>query len=157
MRKPALLTMALMVFVASQSGCGSMCNLCAFPGGAEIGPSTVFCSPFGGVTRSAMLGGYGTFAGPCAVVEGEGMLLSGNAKEGFRTIGSGVALTGAGLVSIVDTPLSLAGDVLTMPIAHARQQNAPWAAWWGIEWTDPAVKATSTDERSSGAPMERLP
>jgi hypothetical protein len=46
-------------------------------------------------------------------------------------IGGGLMLAGAGLIAIADTPVSLVGDILTLPIAYARHQEYPWATWWG--------------------------
>ncbi len=102
------------------SGCGTLVNLTA-PATSFPGTDLASCTPFGGVKRSLLLGTLGT---------GLGML--GSCEEG----GVGGSLLGAGCVSVglvalfIDTPLSFAGDVLTLPIVLVRQQTAPWAPWW---------------------------
>jgi hypothetical protein len=83
-------------------------------------PST--CVPLGGTLRSAMSGGF-------YLITGVG--------EGTEEFGHGGLIKGAGMVGVglaalvVDTPLSFIGDVVTLPVASARQQGAPWATWWG--------------------------
>jgi hypothetical protein len=118
------------LLVLSQSGCGTMFNLCAPPEpSVGIGPSS--CFPFGGTTRSALLGVVGPSFGFCEVMNGEAKLVQGDASEGFKQIGTGLALGGAGIVSIVDTPVSFVGDVATMSVVFARRARQPWAMWWG--------------------------
>jgi len=106
-----------------QTGCGTVWNLEALPPpgppGIEIGPST--CFPMGGVTRSACLGMLGIPIG----------LATGVAGDGFEERGNGLLLAGAATVSLIDVPLSLVGDLITLPVAYARNQGAPWATWWG--------------------------
>lgn len=34
-------------------------------------------------------------------------------------------------ILVVDTPFSFLGDLVTLPVAQARQKGAPWATWWG--------------------------
>jgi hypothetical protein len=55
----------------------------------------------------------------------------GDFDPALRQIGDGMFLTSAGLLAIVDIPLSLVGDTLTLPIACARSKQRPWATWWG--------------------------
>jgi hypothetical protein len=140
---------AVIALFGTQTGCGTLVNLWSPPENDGIGPST--CFPFGGVTRSALLAGVGTFGGPFGIVEGEVMLASGDTANGFQTVGLGLGLTGAGIVSIVDALLSFAGDIVTSPIAYARWQKAPWATWWGPPGLGPimpreAVPADYDDE-----------
>jgi uncharacterized protein YceK len=118
-RLPVLpLTIAL---VCLHSGCGTIFNLTdpPPPGNPGIGPTT--CFPFGGVTRSAALGG-------CGLVFGT---VGGIAEAGNGGLLGGAQLAGVGALAVLDTPLSLAGDIITFPIAYARWQGAPWATWWG--------------------------
>jgi uncharacterized protein YceK len=108
--------------VALQGGCGTIVNLTSPPpsramGG--IGPTA--CTPFGGVTRSGMLGGFLVAWG----------LVSGWDEVGQGGLLMGAGLAGVGTVALLDAPLSLAGDILTLPVAYARQQGAGWATWWG--------------------------
>jgi hypothetical protein len=139
----------LAALLGTQAGCGTACNLWAPPEGIPcIGPST--CFPLGGATRSALLGGFGTVAGSYGIVQGECELLSGR-SEGFQTIGTGLGYTGIGIVSLIDTPVSLAGDVLTSPIAFARQQKAPWATWWG----EKSIEIRESYPSSTPLPPER--
>src|SRR5262245_37476386 len=104
-----------------QTGCGTFVNLNAPPPPAPpcIGPST--CFPLGGAARSALLGCFGTVCGL------DGALHAQSIEEA----GQGLLMAGAGTVAIVDTPLSLIGDLVTLPIAYARRQEASWATWWG--------------------------
>src|SRR5262245_55310367 len=99
--RPVMLVSACLACLGS--GCGTVANLKDPPSPGKTGEfGTSECSPFGGVTRSA------------------GLAVCG--------LGSGEALgIGVGLVGLVDTPLSLAGDVVTLPIALARHQGASWA------------------------------
>jgi hypothetical protein len=91
------------------------------------------------VTRTALLAGIGTQAGIADVVCGNIAILNGELGPGFEQIGSGALLTSTGLLALVDTPLSLAGDLLTFPIAYARSQEYSWATWWGEESLDVAA------------------
>jgi uncharacterized protein YceK len=106
-----------------QTGCGTVWNLEAPPPPGlpciEIGPST--CFPMGGVTRSACLGMIGIPIG----------LATGIAGDSLEDRGNGLLLAGAATVSLIDVPLSLVGDLVTLPVAYARYQGAPWATWWG--------------------------
>lgn len=60
-----------------------------------------------------------------------------------------VGIPAAAVVLGVDVPLSLAGDVVTYPIARARKDGQPWATWWGeqapandTEATPPATETS---------------
>jgi hypothetical protein len=117
-----LLFAAVLAFLPM--GCGTMANLTAPPAGTTtyrgLGPTT--CEPFGGVTRSFVTGG---------------LCLASGLTAGFDDIGQGGLLRGTGLVAAgsvilaVETPLSLVGDVATLPIAYARRDGMAWATWWG--------------------------
>jgi hypothetical protein len=136
MRKSHLQVALMGVMTCASAGCGTLHNLDApsklsEPRAAFAGPGT--CVPFGGVARSGLLGWAGVTIGPWAVIDGDWELLKGNASDGFEKIGNGLWLTGVGLVSLADTPVSLAADFVTWPIAHAREQQHPWATWWGSE------------------------
>jgi uncharacterized protein YceK len=90
-------------------GCGTVLNLTASPTPGPtptmIGPSS--CEPFAGVERSAK-GGMFVLACPPYIPIGVWILA-------------------------VDTPLSLVGDVLTLPVVYARKRGEPWATWWGAQ------------------------
>jgi uncharacterized protein YceK len=124
------------------SGCGTVVNLAAppeqpFP---TIAPGT--CFPFGGVTRSGLLGGFG-------VVTGMEMAFG---FEGIAETGVGLLWTGGGLVALaVDTPLSLVGDVVTLPVAYARSQKMSWATWWGEQSTSRPLFLQKEESSSDGA------
>jgi hypothetical protein len=117
------------------TGCGTLHNLDAPPVAPPLKALGVCsgqgcCLPFGGVARSGLFA-CGVPVGISAVVQGELSLLRGDdPKDGLRSIGSGMLLTGAGLVALADTPISLAGDLVTWPVAYARQHEQPWATWW---------------------------
>jgi hypothetical protein len=139
-----LLTAALACGVG---GCGTAVNLWSPPECCQgMGPTT--CFAFGGVTRSAMLGGFMLVGGPCTAVEEFG-------QSGLVT---GAGMTALGALALVDVPLSLAGDLVTLPVAYARSRNMPWATWWGEQSQGPLTPpapSTSTEAspgHESGAP-----
>jgi hypothetical protein len=80
------------------------------------------CWAFGGITRS--LSFANTF-------------LVGGLTPDFEHVGEGrllemAIMTALGSVALgVDAPLSLVGDVVSLPVVYARQHEAPWATWWG--------------------------
>jgi hypothetical protein len=60
----------------------------------------------------------------------------------------------------VDTPLSLAGDVLTYPLARGRSNGESWATWWGDQGgarptVEPAPEAAAPE--IPAAPTPDLP
>jgi len=155
--RPSYLHMIVLgVIAATQAGCGTLHNLDApsklsQPQAVFAGPGT--CVPFGGVARSGLLGWAGVTIGPWTVIDGDWALLKGNASDGFEKISNGLWLTGVGLVSLADSPVSLAADIVTWPIAHAREQEYAWATWWGSEnmvWWFRAPFATSRERDESG-------
>ncbi|MBY0230664.1 MAG: hypothetical protein K2W96_15365 [Gemmataceae bacterium] len=112
----------LLLALIIATGCGTVVNL---TDPARNTPNMIpnTCTPFGGVARSACLGGFGTTVGAAD-------FCTGNVAEG-------AVLLPVGIGGLIDSPLSLVGDLLTLPIAYARQQGHPWASWWGkpsVEW-----------------------
>ncbi|MBM3994576.1 MAG: hypothetical protein FJ303_10555 [Planctomycetes bacterium] len=137
MRRNIAFVIGISLVVAALSGCGSIHNLDAPAGPAEklspgIGPPGI-CVPFGGVARSALLGVVGVPLGIGQVGHGIALIVTGDVREGFTTIGNGLWLTGVGVVALADTPVSLAGDLVTWPLAYARSQQHPWASWQGAD------------------------
>jgi uncharacterized protein YceK len=143
---PRVLPVAFLVGLA---GCGTVHNLNAPPrtdtpmGLTSMGPST--CFPFGGVARSGLQGCFGPPFGIATMVEGD--------------VIKGGGVFGLGLLAWADIPLSLAGDVLTLPIAYARSNGEPWATWWGekeIRWRTPPAETEAVspvlEPASSGKP-----
>jgi hypothetical protein len=160
MRRPLALGRSVVAALVAGvlSGCGTLGNLFAPPetsvplGRCTMAPDS--CVPFGGVGRSMVLG---------AMCLGTGVM---------APVGVGVLL--------VDAPLSLVGDVVTLPVVYACQSGAPWATWWGSqkrrqqtdeEWrrfwlSDPPGTATPVDPEAAprltdvvpavelGAPLE---
>jgi uncharacterized protein YceK len=151
---------AIAIIALAQSGCGTMHNLMADPDGEPPDAPRVMmfggpgiCMPFGGVARSALLGFGGTPLGvSTAIGSGVGIVSGEDPKEGFTRIGLGMRMAGAGLIAIADTPLSLAGDLVTWPIAYAREKRHPWATWWS---SDPGIgrllfgAAPTTDDQKT--------
>src|SRR5437762_6244181 len=101
MRRLAFLTFLL-------SGCGTVANLTTPPQPPTTcrGMRPSGCEPFGGVERSLVYGALLLSAEPLWAVPGAAFIA-------------------------VDAPLSLAGDVVTLPVVWARQRGATWATWWG--------------------------
>jgi uncharacterized protein YceK len=93
-----LVAVALTGFAA---GCGTIVNVTAPTTHSSnyraFGPT--WCEPFGGVKRSVLAGSLPMMAGPLGIV--------------------------VGVVAVaVDAPLSLVGDVVTLPIVYARLHGA---------------------------------
>ncbi len=117
-------------------GCGTIHNLKAPPQPCLPAMYPTTCFPFGGVTRSAMLGYAGTVIGGFSV---GGAVVTMKSEEILPAAG----LMGLGLGALVDTPLSLVGDIVTLPIAYARSKGARWATWWGETCTCPETPAST--------------
>ncbi len=114
----------LLASFVSLAGCGTFQNLAAPPTPTapcpEWGPTA--CEPFGGVRRSFVNGGVLLMGGPLCW-----------------------PLSAAAVV--VDAPLSLASDVVTLPVVLARRSGARWATWWGRD-----QERTATVPPTSGPP-----
>jgi len=129
------LLMLVVCAACLSSGCGTLVNLNAPPPAADPESRVTPCFPFGGVTRSAWLSGL-------AVMD---------VCQPGGDLGLGGALC-VGLLALMDTPLSLAGDVLTLPVAFARQQGASWATAWGFRSGIVEEKALSEPEKAASSP-----
>jgi hypothetical protein len=127
------------VAVIGLSGCGTFVNLKDPPSGIMF-CGTGACYPFGGVVRSGLLAAMGSPLGVSEVISGDLAICLGQFGDGVASVGAGMLLTAAGLGAIVDTPLSLAGDILTFPVAYARCMEYSWATWWGEQSTPNAMK-----------------
>jgi hypothetical protein len=112
------------------TGCGTFQNLKNPPNG-PLFFGTGCCYPFGGVTRSGLLAAVATASGLGEVVEGNIAVGNGEFGSGIQRTGNGIFMTSAGLVAFADTAVSLAGDIVTFPIAYARSKEYSWATWWG--------------------------
>src|SRR4051812_34214832 len=103
----------LLVALACLPGCGTAMNLQAPPNRTSavhsLGPTA--CEPFGGVGRDVAAWEWSFFG------VGDGGLL-----------GVPVVLA-ASAYALVDAPLSLVGDALTLPVVYARQRGQAWASW----------------------------
>lgn len=130
------------------SGCGTVVNLNAPPppGLPSMGPNT--CFPFGGVTRSALLGTCAIPMGLCGAVHMDG---------GIEEMGVGLLWVGTGAVALVDAPLSLVGDLVTLPIAYARREGAPWATSWGDQGRKSAPLQEPPPSSNADPPLEPVP
>jgi uncharacterized protein YceK len=83
------------------SGCGTLANITA-PAEPQTGPRSfgpTVCEPFGGVQRSVLVGSLPLMWGPLGIIP-------------------------AAVAVGVDTPLSLVGDVVTLPVVYARLHAA---------------------------------
>jgi uncharacterized protein YceK len=114
------------------TGCGTVHNLKDSPNGPMF-CCTGCCYPFGGVVRSGAVAVLGTPGGLGAAILGDIAICQGNFGPGFDLVGQGMGMTALGLVAIADVPLSLAGDILTLPVVYARSHEYWWATWWGKE------------------------
>jgi uncharacterized protein YceK len=142
---------ALLASVLTSTGCGTVCNLTDPPDGKRF-MGTGECYPFGGVVRSGLLSFFGPPMGTVGLVSGPAEICQGNFSTGFEQFGTGLWLTGSGLVAIADVPLSLVGDVLTLPIVYARRNREPWATWWGQQSISPAPRADQGNDRGQQVP-----
>jgi uncharacterized protein YceK len=119
----------LAVVLSTQTGCGTFHNLKDPPDGPMfMGTGATY--PLGGTVRSGLLAIMGPPCGLAGVVEGNKALIRGEFEPGLKHLKEGLLLTAAGLGAIVDTPLSLAGDIVTLPVAYARSKEYRWATWW---------------------------
>lgn len=116
----------VMVLALSVGGCGTFANVTAPPGPhvgyRGMGPTA--CVPFGGVERS-MVGG--------------GLLLA-----------SGIGAPLGIVVFATDVPLSLAGDLVTLPIVYARQRPS-------VSGEHPPMDSTTLNVSPDRPQAESLP
>jgi hypothetical protein len=136
------------------SGCGTFYNLKDPPNGPMF-MGTGSCYPFGGVVRSGLLAVMGPPCGLGNVISGNIAICQGDFSSGFEQIGNGICLTSAGLVAVADTPMSLAGDILSFPAAYARSKEYSWATWWGEKsvhdpTSPPAPEADGCNKKMDG-------
>ncbi len=127
-RLRVLLCGILVASAALQSGCGTLENLQAPPGREPTEGPMKYCGPhtcfaFGGITR--------TYWGSDWLVRAGANSLD-KIEVDHLLVGTGAITAGVGFLA-VDGPLSLVGDVLTLPVAYARSQEQPWATWWGTQ------------------------
>ncbi len=88
-------------------GCGTVGNLMAPHSTSAASHERPWsCKPFGGVQTSV---------------------------KGATVLAFEVGNVPLAMMSTLDVPFSLVGDVVTLPVAYARQQGAPWATWWGVQ------------------------
>lgn len=112
------------------AGCGTLVNLNA-PPPDKAPPQCMVpasCTPFGGVLRSGMGGIFLPVIGLASVPSDE-------IGKGGIIKGAAVSVAGVYML-IVDTPMSLVGDVITFPLACARSNGQPWALIWGDQGSD---------------------
>jgi hypothetical protein len=137
------------------TGCGTFQNLYDPPNG-PLFMGTGSCHPFGGVARSGLFAVVGPSWGLGEIISGDMAICQAEFGPGFQQIGHGIWMTSASLVAVADTPLSLAGDILTFPIAYARSKEFPWATWWGEKstrdpTTPPAAEPDGSNMKNDGA------
>jgi hypothetical protein len=114
------------------TGCGTFNNLQDSPNGLMF-IGTGCCYPFGGVVRSGLLAFWGTLGGLDGLINGDIAISQGEFGPGFQQIGDSMGWTSICLGALADMPLSLAGDILTLPVVYARSHEYWWATWWGKE------------------------
>lgn len=136
-------------FVSATAGCGTCANLTAPP--PERAPSLSIgitdCRTFGGVGRSLFGGVVCTAFGPLSHSDEIG--------RGGLVKGAGTTLGGIYLL-VIDTPLSLVGDIVTYPIARARRDQEPWALSWGdLGSDDPLAWRRAVDGVTTPPEAER--
>jgi hypothetical protein len=132
--RPGTRCLLLCAVLAVFTGCSSVNNLCLPPTHTTgfFGAGVTSCEPFGGVRNSVV----------CA--------------EFF--LGYGYLVPVSVAILAVDTPLSLMADVLTWPIAQARQRKEPWATWWGDQDPEsPPMQRPATAEPTQPANTQPVP
>jgi hypothetical protein len=143
-----LLIIAILGLVVS--GCGTFMNLKSAP--PEVaGPCIVCeteCVPFGGTIRSGLLAVVGTECGAAGLITGAGSHVSTLDAAG---------LFGLGVGALIDTPISFAGDIITLPVAIARWKNVPWATWWGDPGWDGWGRESVKDPVPDAGAQEHAP
>ncbi len=124
------LSLLIVVFACCITGCGTLQNVTARPGTSTgwQGAGPTACVPFGGVQRSVMGGSMLAF--------------------GFNPLGVGAATVAVG----VDAPLSLAGDVVTLPYVLARNRGERWAN----AWDTPEADSRLFDRQPTGGPTNHF-
>jgi uncharacterized protein YceK len=126
--------MGLLLLIATQSGCGTLWNLKAPPASDEPARLGIFdsgnCVPMGGVARSATLAAGSMTFSPSNLVDTEWRAYCGEQMPP-DSLKANLFIGTLGALAIVDTPLSLVGDVVTLPLAIGREKQQPWATWWG--------------------------
>ena len=131
---PSTRFLCVVFILPALTGCGTIHNLKDPPDGpAFLG--TGVCYPGGGVVRTGLLATMGPAVGVAETLEGTQTFCKGQYREGAKKAGHGVLFTLAGLGAWLDLPLSVAGDILTLPVAYARQKQYPWATTWGKKRT----------------------
>src|SRR5262249_40162010 len=117
--------MLLMAVLPGLGGCGTVYNLWLPPPPPDENRGSINeCTPMAGSVRSGLLASIHIGGGVFGTASAPG---EGNA-ENFLEAGYH---TGLGLGALVDTPISFAGDIVTLPIVFARRAEHPWAMWWG--------------------------
>jgi hypothetical protein len=144
-------TLLIASVLLGMTGCGTFQNLMAPPATPDTIPMMGIntCEPFGGAGRSLFAGCVWTLFGTC----GWGHEIG----QGGLLIGTGSVCAGA-LALTLDAPLSLLGDVLTLPIVHARKNGEPWATWWGEQPGKFLLKESPTKPNATlGEPTQPVP
>jgi uncharacterized protein YceK len=142
------------------TGCGTVNNLKAHPEAVGMFCPTPF--PMGGVTRSALLATLGPPFGFAGMSQGTAKIVKGDFKEGAEAWTTGAKLFCFGIGAWVDVPLSLVGDVVTLPLAYARMKAYPWAMSWGDQKPnvvphDPSIVTPGDAPPDPAATNQKLP
>ena len=132
------ISILMAIALGTLQGCGTIHNLSLEPEKGDYEDGPLFpkddfhqdwryaeprnCEPFGGIASSIFMAKLGLSTGP----------VQGEIGHGGILMGTGSMLAGT-VFLVVDTPLSFVGDLVTLPIAKARQQGVPWATWWGLQ------------------------
>jgi hypothetical protein len=131
--------------VSAFAGCGTLVNLMSRPGHADgepyvAGTPEASCTVFGGAELSAGYAMSGYLKGAMCLSNGDP---------------AGLAMVAIGTAAMVDANISLVGDIVTLPVAYARQQNLPWASWWFPRV--PAAPPIEAEVSLQGRPIPRMP
>ncbi len=117
--------LALAVLALGNAGCGTVMNLSTPPTPVkdkETGEITEPSYVFGGVRHSVEVGVGGVAGGTMFLCTSPFFLIV--PPMSALTAGTGAGLFACGVVSLINVPFSLAGDVVTLPLALHREQEA---------------------------------
>lgn len=123
----------LAIFTAFTTGCGTLVNLHDSPKHQPMMMVPQSTIPMGGTLRSTVVAVVGTPLSFSGAMQNTKALVTGKYDGDLKSFLTPVAAMPLCMLGFVDIPLSLVGDIVTLPIAFARMNEHQWATWWGKE------------------------